>query len=201
MKRLLIVVFVLCMFAVLPTGVMANPGPQLTYGPETATSACDKGKLVVNVIQSVVNDIDSGTNGYWAIDNYHRHISVRQIDDTTFCAVLDYNGQFTTFASTSPGVTDSPLSAGITGTMHGGYRAIIEGTFDPQWDTRGSLGEFDYGCTPPNDSTCTDRPDWVAQYFPSGYDFEFEWWGFIYQGGNNGTWVNSSDGNEGDITG
>ena len=27
-----------------------------------------------------------------------------------------------------------------------------------------------------------------------------QWWGWIYHGGNNGAWVNSSAGNQGDIT-
>ena len=41
--------------------------------------------------------------------------------------------------------------------------------------------------------------NWVGQYFESGYNFTYEWWGWIYHAGKHGTWVNSIDGNSGDI--
>jgi hypothetical protein len=50
--------------------------------------------------------------------------------------------------------------------------------------------------------------DWINTYLEPGATFMLEWWGWIYHGGQNGTWVNAcatSDGPEcegssGDIT-
>jgi hypothetical protein len=42
--------------------------------------------------------------------------------------------------------------------------------------------------------------DWEPIYLNPGWKATYEWWGFIYHGGSNGTWVNSGDGNSGDIT-
>jgi hypothetical protein len=43
---------------------------------------------------------------------------------------------------------------------------------------------------------------WRSDYFTgvSGFAFD-EWWGWVYHAGNNGSWVNAIDGNEGNITG
>ena len=46
-------------------------GAQLHSG----ASACPSGPVVVNVVQKVVNSVDSGTAGnFWAFDDYIRHI-------------------------------------------------------------------------------------------------------------------------------
>ncbi len=88
--------------------------------------------------------------------------------------------------------------------MEGGYRATITGTLkaDPANSTRGNIGEFDYACDidadPGDRSTCT-LFNWVNEYFET-WNFSYNWWGWVYKTGQNGTWVNSSDGNQGDIT-
>lgn len=191
---------------------MAAPdAPHLNWGSEVNPGRCPGGKLVINVTQRVINSLDSGTGGnWWAADNYERQIQVRQTGTDTFCAVVRYQGDFTTYAGPSPQNTDT-IAAGITGTFQGGYRMTITGSLlsAPSWSTRGRIGVTDYACTWTDDGdgvfefgeeTCSGAINWLDQYFSSGYSFAYDWWGWVYHGGRNGTWVNSSDGNQGDIT-
>ena len=73
-------------------------------GDQLAASACGGGTLVVNVTHKVVNDADSGFNGAWAFDAYTRQIQVWETAPSTYCATVDYAGQFDTIVGrTSPG--------------------------------------------------------------------------------------------------
>jgi len=173
----------------------------LNWGTEVNASECEKvGKPVINVVQSVVNDVDSGLGGYWAFDNYTKHIQVwRATTLGEYCAVVKYAGQFDAQAGqTSPGAGGS-LDGDEDGTFEGGYRATVTGTLlnTPSWVTRGSVGKFDYACN--LSANCSGYVSWIAQYFEPGYVFDYDWWGWIYHAGNNGSWVNSIDGNSGDI--
>lgn len=187
---------------------MPAPNEHLNWGSEVNPGQCDEtsGNLVININHKVTNDVDSAVGGgVWATDNYKRNIQVRQIGENTFCAVLHYTGSFVTDDGQSPGNTDT-IAAGIKGTFEGGYRATIVGTLNPnpQHRTRGYIGTFDYGCNVETDTggheTCTSLFSWLNTYFNTVDSFEYNWWGWVYNGGNNGTWVNSSDGNQGDIT-
>lgn len=175
---------------------------KLKFGPELTRQACGGGTLVINVEQQVLNDADSGVGGNnWALDRYERHIKVWQTGPNTFCATLRYEGEFTTFAGTSPGATGT-VDAGVTGEMAGGYRATFTATLlaSPAYPTRGDIGTFDYGCNAAG--TCPGLASWPDFYF-AGWagDFDYAWWGWIYHAGHNGTWVNAITGNLGDITG
>lgn len=80
-------------------------GAQLHSGP----SACPPGAPIINVVQRVINDVDSGTGGnYWAHDDFVRQIQVVQSGPTSFCATVSYQGNFTT---TKAEVQDSPTLA------------------------------------------------------------------------------------------
>lgn len=113
--------------------------------------------------------------------------------------MVRYLGSFVTDDGPSPGNTDT-IAAGIEGTFEGGYRGTITGTLNPSpsYRTKGNIGTFDYGCDVDTGS-CTSLFSWLATYFTS-YSFSYDWWGWVYHGGDNGTWVNSLDGNQGDIT-
>lgn len=180
----------------------AFAAPKLNYGSEINAGKCDKvGKPVVSVMQKVVNDVDSGIAGnYWAVDNVNRQIQVWTTSTAgQYCAEVSYQGKFIGQAGqASPGNT-STLDGDENGTFDGGYRAEITGTLlaSPIWSTRGSVGTTDYQCDLLGN--CPGYVDWVAQYFGPTYGFSYDWWGWIYHGGNNGTWVNSVDGNSGDI--
>jgi hypothetical protein len=179
----------------------ATSGLTLNFGTELNAAACG-GTEIIDVAQTVLNDADSGFGGNaWAVDNYTRHIKVFQLLDGTFCATTHYEGTFTTNAGTSPSGS-STVSPGITGTIIGGYRATqFSGTLlaSPPYPTHGNIGTFDYMCD--LTFTCPGYVDWLTLYFSSTSGFNLDWWGWIYHGGSNGTWVNASTGSTGDITG
>lgn len=187
-------------------GAMVIPAfasPKLNSGSQLNSSQCPTGKLVINVNQSVLNDNDSGVAGNaWAFDNLKRLIKVWQVSDSTYCALVKYEGQFVTIAGLSPQNTDNDgIAAGLTGTFEGGYRStIFTGTLnaDPIYPTKGNMGTFDYNCD--TAFNCPGYVDWTTVYFNSTTGFDLDWWGWIYHGGNNGTWVNAISGNSGDIT-
>lgn len=185
----------------------AVPSEHLDWGQELAASetSCPAGQAVINVVHKVINDMDSGTGGnFWAFDEYVRQIEVVQTGDRTFCASVRYQGNFETVAGPSPQNTGN-VGDGVVGTFQGGYTATITGTLSPTDRTKGSLGTFDYQCDPftgPGDrSTCTGLFNWLDAYFAAGWGFVYEWWGWVYHAGNNGSWVNAASGNSGDITG
>jgi hypothetical protein len=212
MKKLTILttVTVVLGLLILVGPAMAAPStPHLNWGSEVNLGQCPDGKLVINVTQRAINSIDSGVASWWAYANYNRQIQVRETAPGTFCAVVRYEGDFTTVAGPSPQNTDT-IAAGITGTWQGGYRMTITGSLlaTPSWPTRGSVGVTDYACTWTDDGdgvfeygeeSCSGAVNWLDQYF-TGWSYSYDWWGWVYHGGRNGTWVNSSDGNQGDIT-
>ncbi len=197
-------VLAILMVALLVVNSVAFAAPEkLNFGKQLNAAQCDpnSGKLVINVVQNITNDIDSGVAGnYWAYDNYNRHIQVRQTGTDQFCASVRYQGSFTTNAGPSPQNTGT-VTAGVTGTFEGGYTAAITGTLKtvPGASTRGNIGTFNYACTVAGD--CPGYVSWLGLYFDPGFSFGYTWWGWIYHGGDNGTWVNATDppGNSGDI--
>lgn len=152
------------------------------------------GRPVINVTQEVVNDVDSGFNGYWAYDDYRRVIQAWETGENTYNAVVMYNGQFDAVSGQNSPGTDGgdPLSGDEAGTLHGGYAATIEGLLveDPEWPVRGFVGTTDYE----GDIEAGTRPgavDWVSDIYFENSNFSFDWWGWIYRGGKCGTWVNA----------
>jgi len=186
---------------VLALALPAGAG-QLDWPKETNRAACDGvGSPIVTVTQRVTGDMDSGFNGGWAIDTYTRRIQVWQTTTDGYCAVVSYAGTFAALAGmSSPGsASQGVLDGDEDGSMQGGYRATITGTLltEATWTTHGTVGRFDYGCTAPG--VCPGAVDWVDQYFEPGYGFSFDFWGWIYRAGRDGTWVNASTGSSGDI--
>ncbi len=154
------------------------------------------------------NDIDSGDAGnYWAYDVLHRKIQVWKQSTGTYCALVSYHGKFDAQAlQRSPGDTGF-LSGSEDGNFQGGYRGVITGTLrsDPTWKTKGNVGTFDYACDlalansdPEHDYECPGYVSWMNQYFVF-YTFAYEWWGWIYKAPHDKIWINSSDGNQGDV--
>jgi len=85
--------------------------------------------------------------------------------------------------------------------IKGGYRATITGTLLPTllWPTHGSVvkGTVDYGCSIL--AICPGYVDWTTQYFSGVSSFTEVWWGWFYDAGNHGKWLNSIGGNAGNI--
>jgi len=158
------------------------------------------GRPAINATQEVLNDIDSGFNGFWASSEYRRVIQAWHVDEETFNAVVMYNGQFDGVeGQNSPGQEGGdPLSGDEAGTLHGGYAATIEGSLvdDPEWPMRGFVGTTDYE----GDVQAGTRPgavDWVSDIYFDDPSFSFDWWGWIYRGGRCGTWVNAVEAPDG----
>ena len=199
MARLAIVIAALALAA---PAAFAAPGPPPKLNThQLQRKTCGKGRLAVNVVQKVVNDFDSGTKGnVWAFDNYSRVIKVWRIGRTNYCTIVTYGGTFRTIAGTSPGGSGT-VPDGLAGHFTGGYRMDFNGTLlaKPARRTRGSIGTFDYKCD--KSGNCPGSVYWVTLYFSNVTGDDFDWWGWLYKAGRNGTWLNSIDGAKGDITG
>lgn len=189
----------------LSTVFPALAAPQtLNWGAQVNSAQCAKiGEPIINVMQKVVNDVDSGEGGnYWAFDTLIRRIQVWSTGITDeYCATVSYQGKFAGQAGQNTPGNTSVFTFNVSGTFEGGYRStIFTGTLlsTPLWPTRGSVGTTDYQCDIAGN--CPGYVSWIDQYFSTTAGFDFAWWGWIYQGGKNGTWVNSVDGNSGDIT-
>lgn len=170
----------------------AAPAVHTNFGAQLNSSQCNtSGKPVVNVTYKVTNDTDSGLFGNWATDNYNKSVKVWDQGSGEFCAVVKYQGQFITTGPLSP-QNGAPLSAGVKGTFEGGYQANFDGTFTPTLKANGNLPSVDYSL---------GGFDWVGAYFSGNTTFDQPYWAWNYHAGNNGSWVNASTGNLGDIIG
>lgn len=172
----------------------------LQSNKEVGVKNCDtSGAPVINVTQKIVNTVDSGEGGNnWAFDDVNRQIKVYKQADNTFCVLADNEGKFDSQAGQqSPGNT-GPLTGSEDGTFKGGYRATITGSLKetPELSTKGNIGTVDYNCNIAG--TCPGYYNWVDKYFAPGYVFSYSWWGWEYKY-KNLKWINSSDGNSGDI--
>jgi hypothetical protein len=180
-------------------------------GNELAKSKCTNpttGNAIIDVSQKVQNDADSGEAGnYWAFDYYARHITVWKTNTAnTYCAVVTYDGKFYAVpGQIGPGNTplnaliNTPTDEPINGRFTGGRRETITGTLltTPLWSTHGNVGTFNYKCD--ITGTCPGVINWTDQYFSTGYTNPDDWWGWKYDGGSHGTWINAISGNSGNI--
>lgn len=188
------------------TGTVAGKQGQsnctLNWGKELNAAKCDgQGPPVITVERKVINGLDTGTCEPWAEDIFTQKIRVWETSSGSFCAALTYRGRFDAFEGAPSPQECEPLTGDEEGPFEGGVRLTFDGTFAPEdTQTRGSLGIVDQGCDK-TVASCdfSSTTGWIDDYFASTSNLAFEWFGFIYHGGNCGTWVNSSDGNCGDI--
>ena len=197
-----------------PDGINLNWGFQLN----ASETACPSGDIVLKVVRKVTNSVDSGTGlndfGYawWAYIDYVQHIQVVETAPGEFCATLKSQGSFESVGGDGPGcVNDSNcdlpegrLEAGVVGTFQGGMTQTFTGTFTPDDKrTRGNIGTFDHACDASEATPCSGPGFglWQSEYFTGISNLTYEWWGWVYHAGNNGSWVNAATGNEGNISG
>lgn len=184
--------------------------PQLNWGEHVNASQCDaKGTPVINIKREVKNSIDSGfgTGTWWAQVDYRQQVQVWETAEDTYCVISRFQMQFDAFEGQgSPGKPgdkreDGTLEGDETGTSQGGYHAEIIGTLkdNPSWKTKGFVGTQDYNCDQSGTASCDGSVDLFGQYFESGYNLSYDWWGWIYHGGKFGKWVNAISHNAGDI--
>jgi hypothetical protein len=165
----------------------------------------DGSKLVLDITQKVTNDEDSGNVGYWALDDYNKHVKVWQIPDGTFYAVVGYTGKWQTFAGAlSPGAGVAQ-SKDAFGTYQGGYTATFSAT--SVIPTFGNVGTFDYGGTKADillgtygagQTGPTPSFSWLNTYFPGNTAFSYIDWGWTYHYRSQ-AWYNYAPGTTGDI--
>jgi hypothetical protein len=204
MKSKITTIFAILILAVtfLASAMPATAAPAVhnNSGAQLNASQCNTGGApLINATFKVVNDADSGVAGNaWAMDSYTKHVQVWAQSAGTYCAIVKYAGQFVTNAGASPQNTGT-IAAGVKGTFEGGYQATFNGTFAPTMKTNGNIGTFDFQCD--TSFNCPGYFDWVGAYFPGYSSFNIPYWAWTYHAGNNGSWVNASTGNSGDITG
>lgn len=163
--------------------------------------------LILDINYKVTNDEDSGFSGYWALDDYKKHIKIWNVPDGSFYAVVKYEGKFHTYVdalSPQNGLTESKDA---TGKFNGGYVATFTGTFSPTLATRGDIGTFDFTGTKAdillgtygNGQTGPTTPfSYLSSYFTGVGSFNEDPWGWTYQFKNQ-SWNNFSVGSSGDI--
>jgi Ice-binding-like len=162
---------------------------------------------VIDVTEKVINDADSGQAGNtWAFDATTRHIKVWLVSagtPSTYCATVVYDGTaFAIQGAIGPGGSGL-IGHDVKAKIKGGYRATIIGTLLTTpvalWPTHGNVGggTVDYECSILAD--CPGYINWIDQYFVPGYSYTQDWWGWFYDAGNHGKWLNSIGGNSGNI--
>jgi hypothetical protein len=196
--------------------VASAQAPSLNWGSEVNPSRCptDQGYryLEINVTRKVDGDVAlrnavDATLGVWASREFNQHIQVWHIGvpgeggGERFCALVRYQGSFTTIDGQSPAGDNPPggahdIAAGIDGSFEGGYRLVFNADErnSPSQKTKGHIGAFEGQI---------GLYDWLDFYFTNfiiNQATDLEWWGWVYHGGHNGAWVNSIDGDQGDIT-
>lgn len=140
--------------------------------------------------------IDSKVGGgFWADVNMKTHALVYDMGGGHYKVVATQTGRFRSWAGDSPGGTGK-IGEGVKGKVTGGFVAHVWG--DPE-DISGSLGTFDYECD--HFGNCSDYVSWRDILFDSHGKWYYESWGWVYTTCGNGTWINSSAGNHGDILG
>jgi hypothetical protein len=178
---------------------------------QLSKSACGENldKPVINVTQKVQNDVDSGFGGYWAFDYYTRHITVWKTGspaESTYCATVVYDGQFYAVpGQVSPGASggliNTSTNAPVNGDMTGGKRVTFTGTLlttpTTGWPNFGTVTPVsNYQCDinnvcPGFNALFPTNSSWVVKYFSgSPVSTNLAWWGWKYNGGSHGTWIN-----------
>jgi hypothetical protein len=188
--------------------------PSLNWGSEVNPSKCptDQGYryLEINVTRKIELNTAPGAGNYdigvpgpstgdgWALREFNQHIQVWKVgvvgEQERFCALVRYQGSFTSTGSSNPN-GGTGLSAGVDGTFEGGYRLVFAADENFIAQTRGHLETV---------AESTASKDWMQSYFTgvSPVNPTPEWWGWVYHGGHNGTWVNAIGPNvQGNISG
>lgn len=208
MKKVVLVV-IAAMLVIGLTGVAIAKPTHPTFGTFVNAGDVPAGSvLVLNITHKVTNDEDSGNVGYWALDNYNKHVQIWEVPDGSFYVVARYTGRWKTFAGAlSPGA-GVPQSKDASGTFQGGYTATITGSFTPGTQkTKGNIGRFDYGGSKDDillgtygapQAGPTDPWSFVSAYFSGAVVFTYGQWGWTYHYKGQ-TWNNFDYDTTGDI--
>lgn len=162
---------------------------------QTPATACEVGAPLVDVTYRFANEQDFNSSGYvWALDTGIARFRLYRTGVGTFCAAITSAGTFTTFAGPSPAGTGT-VPAGFTGRFAGQMSLHFVGSFAPKLPTRGFVGSFDARC---DQLDCETPIQFGRNYVdvagpPTPGPFRA-----VYVSGC-GVWVQTSDGELGDI--
>jgi len=171
------------------------------------TCAPNGAELVADISQHLFNGRDAGVDGHtWALDDLIMRVKMWRVGTDRYCAEIQNDGSFNTFAGPSPNLTGT-VSAGVTGQLSTTFFLSFTGKFVPRAPVSGFLGDFDMGCN--QDGQCVRRiPGPGFLYFANGFDtVTSAWYLGNYAAGSHGTWTEfwghagSLHESTGDITG
>jgi hypothetical protein len=189
--------------------------PSLNWGSEVNPARCptDQGYryLEINVTRKVEADFAPGAGNFdadqiapmspdgWAEREFNQHIQVWKVGvivdpppgGERFCALVRYQSSF---VSTG---TSNPAATGCRPASREPSRVATDWCSPPRRTSR-----HQPAATWKRSRCPVASPTWISQYFTSISTTVPEWWGWVYHGGHNGTWVNSIGPNvQGNITG
>ena len=181
-------------------------GNKITFSVDYGTNSSQGKRTFTGTIDSSGN-----MNGTW---NETGPENGQDIWSTTagvaigsYCSIVTYDGQFYAIpGQLNPGYGyNAQIGSPVNGDMDGGYRATFNATFAPKdlpnWPTNGKVAStINNACvvylSKDNVSNCKGAVDWLSKYFTSTDDFAsftYGWWGWKYDGGSHGTWIDASD--------
>ena len=164
------------------------------------------GTLLVDVSARILNEADGGIlRNVWALDAFNERARVWQTSPPSapgtpghYCVVQNYSGSFVSFAGRSPENTGW-ITAGVTGSLVSVQRFELAATFHPIVPTSGFLGIFDLQCD--YRGVCPGDIRFSTLFFQQITGFSGSALASVYFGGEHGTWIQTSLGDLGDITG
>ena len=155
--------------------------------------------MVVDVTDTALNIADLGADLHvWALDSGNESIQMWRTGSNAYCVKKHIVGTFTTFAGASPEGTGS-VPADVTGTFEATTYLKIHGTFSPTVPTAGFIGTFDARCDQNGDCP-GGEPRVTTLYFSRVTAFNLGWYHAAYDAGSCGTWIQTVDGDTGDVT-
>jgi hypothetical protein len=161
---------------------------------QPAAPPCRVGAPLVNVTYRFVNEQDLTSNGeVWALDSGIATFRLFRTGENTFCATTSAAGTFTTFGGPSPAGTGT-VPEGHTGRFAGQSTLRFVGSFAPVLPTRGFVGTFDAQC---DQFDCAAPIRFGRNYLETGPP-TVESFRAVYVS-SCGVWVQTSEGDRGDI--
>ncbi len=135
--------------------------------------------MVLNITINETNGEIPGKYGYWALQNYTRHVRAWKSSNLTYIIAVNMTGTWTTFkGALSPykGLTEP---ANGTGTFYVNYISTVIGNLNSSRDLNGYIGSFNLNGTE-NDIT---EGNYSKQNWPK--ENTFSWQDYYF--GNNST--------------
>ncbi len=211
------------------SGIGGYPARGFPYGGADQTTETITGKVIGNQITFTTTYAGPYNPGYTATVSgtiapdglmsgtspweWHTTAGAATKSINNYCAIVTYDGNFYAVpGQRGPGGTsdliDTPTNAPVNGDMSGGRRAIITGTLLSTpvagWPNFGTVTPVsNYKCdisgNCPGYNALFPAGNWAEKYFDTGFTNVDQWWGWKYDGGSHGTWINASTGNSGNI--